>query len=76
MKITLEVDANNPINSTIVFDGVKQSRITRLDLKLKTSGLCYLTVERSSVVDINGKKQVKKTKEQIFKVDYNPPPNE
>lgn len=70
MKIQIEIDTKSPVNSTISFDGVKQGFLSRIDLKLKSNGLCYMTVERQSTIVVEGKKQIKKTKEQIFRVNY------
>jgi hypothetical protein len=70
MKITIEIDSKCPLNTTISFDGVKQGFLSRVDLKLKSNGLCYMTVERQSPVVVEGKKQIKKTKEQVFRANY------
>jgi hypothetical protein len=70
MKILIEIDTKSPVNSIVSFDGIKQGCLSRVDLKLKSNGLCYMTVERQSTIVVEGKKQIKKTKEQVFRTDY------
>lgn len=70
MKVSIEFDTKNPTAAVISFDGEVQGYLTRVDLKLKAKGLNYMNIERH----VGNGREMKKFKEQIFKLDTDPAP--